>query len=109
GMIGTLIGLVNMLKTLDTPDTIGPSMSTALVTTFYGSILANLFFLPTAEKLKYRSSQEVLYKEIILEGILSIQAGENPRIIEEKLKAFLAPKYKKARDVELSSEGGDEE
>lgn len=107
GMIGTLIGLINMLKTLDKPDTIGPSMSTALVTTFYGTLLANLFFLPTAEKLKYKSDQEILYKEIILEGILSIQAGENPRIIEEKLKAFLSPKHRHARSEAEAFEGGE--
>lgn len=98
GMIGTLIGLINMLKTLDDPSSVGPNMAVALVTTFYGSILANLFFTPTANKLKQRSAQEMLYKEIMLEGILSIQAGENPRIIEEKLKAFLSPQERKALD-----------
>lgn len=108
GMIGTLIGLINMLKTLDKPETIGPSMSIALVTTFYGTLLANLFFLPTAEKLKYKSDREILYKEIILEGILSIQAGENPRIIEEKLKAFLSPKYRGMRNSDDSFLGGEE-
>jgi len=96
GMIGTLIGLINMLRMLDDPSSIGPNMAVALVTTFYGSILANLFFTPTANKLKYRSAQEMLYKEIMLEGILSIQAGENPRIIEEKLKAFLSPQERKS-------------
>jgi chemotaxis protein MotA len=95
-MIGTLIGLINMLKMLDDPSSVGPNMAVALVTTFYGSILANLFFTPTANKLKHRSAQEMLYKEIMLEGILSIQAGENPRIIEEKLKAFLSPQERKA-------------
>jgi len=98
GMIGTLIGLINMLKMLDDPSSIGPNMAVALVTTFYGSILANLVFTPTANKLKQRSAQEMLYKEIMLEGILSIQAGENPRIIEEKLKAFLSPQERKALD-----------
>lgn len=92
GMIGTLIGLINMLRRLDDPSSLGPSMSVALVTTFYGSIMANLFFTPMAVKLKYKSSKEILLKEIMLEGMLSIQAGENPRIIEEKLKAFLPPK-----------------
>lgn len=91
GMIGTLIGLVNMLKNLNDVASLGPSMSVALVTTFYGSMLANLVFLPMANKLKIKSSEEILYKEIIVEGILSIQAGENPRIIEEKLKVFLPP------------------
>lgn len=105
GMIGTLIGLINMLKHLDDPSTLGPSMAVALVTTFYGSVLANLFFNPTAEKLKYKSDQEILYKEILLEGILSIQAGENPRIIEEKLKAFLSPKYRKGGTEQQFDEG----
>ena len=79
-------------------------MAVALVTTFYGSLLANLFFTPMATKLKYRSSQEVLYKEIMLEGMLSIQAGENPRIIEEKLKAFIPPDERKSLN-EKTSEG----
>jgi len=92
GMIGTLIGLINMLRSLNDPSSLGPSMSVALVTTFYGSIIANLFCIPMSRKLKYNSSREMLVKEIMLEGILSIQAGENPRIIEEKLKAFLPPK-----------------
>jgi len=92
GMIGTLIGLINMLKYLSEPDKLGPSMAVALVTTFYGSILANMVFLPMAGKLNNYSQQEVLYKEVLLEGILSIHAGENPRLIEEKLAAFLSPK-----------------
>ncbi|SES67577.1 chemotaxis protein MotA [Natronincola peptidivorans] len=94
GMIGTLIGLINMLRTLDDPSTIGPSMAVALITTFYGSLLANLIFLPMANKLKLKSREEILRKEIMVEGLLSIQAGENPRIIEEKLKAFLPPKVR---------------
>jgi len=95
GMVGTLIGLINMLKKLDDPSAIGPSMAVALVTTFYGSFLANLVFLPLANKLKLRSREEILRKEIMVEGLLSIQAGENPRIIEEKVKAFLPPKLRK--------------
>ncbi|MFP4697254.1 MAG: motility protein A [Eubacteriales bacterium] len=91
GMIGTLIGLINMLKTLDDPSSIGPNMSVALLTTLYGSLLANFFAIPAANKLKVRSLEEVLLKEVMIEGLLSIQAGENPRVIEEKLKAFLAP------------------
>lgn len=89
GMIGTLIGLINMLKNLNDVEAIGPSMAVALVTTFYGVILANMVFIPMAGKLKDRSDNEILYKEIMLEGILSIQAGENPRIIENKLNAFV--------------------
>lgn len=91
GMIGTLVGLINMLQKLDDPDQIGPSMAVALITTLYGTLLANLLAGPTATKLKIRSSEEILLKEVMIEGLLSIQAGENPRIIEEKLKAFLSP------------------
>jgi len=100
GMIGTLIGLVGMLQSLDDPTTIGPKMAVALLTTFYGSLLANLIFIPLAEKLKYKSAQEVLVRTIMLEGLLSIQAGENPRIIEEKLKSFLAPSIRKKIEAE---------
>lgn len=95
GMIGTLIGLINMLRTIDDPSTIGPSMSVALVTTFYGVVLANVVFLPLARKLKARNNEEILAKELIVEGLLSIQAGENPRIIEEKLKTFIPPSMRK--------------
>ncbi len=91
GMIGTLIGLIIMLQQLSDPSSIGPSMGIALITTMYGSLIANLVGNPTAFKLKMRSAKETLVKEVMLEGLLSIQAGENPRIIEEKLKVFLAP------------------
>lgn len=90
GMIGTLIGLINMLANLSDPDSLGPGMSVALVTTFYGSCLANLVFTPLAKKLGIMSDEEYLRKEMALEGILSIQDGENPRIIREKLNAFLS-------------------
>lgn len=91
GMIGTLLGLIIMLDELDDPSTLGPKMAVALVTTFYGSIIANLFATPIANKLKGRSKDEILLKQVMIEGLLSIQAGENPRVIEEKLKAFLSP------------------
>lgn len=107
GMIGTLIGLVNMLKTLDDPSTIGPKMSVALLTTMYGSILANLFATPFAGKLKIRSGEELLLKEVMIEGLLSIQAGENPRVIEEKLKAFLAPALRKSLSIDEGDEDGE--
>lgn len=94
GMIGTLIGLINMLANLDDPSSVGPNMAVAIVTTFYGSFIANVFCIPVVNKLKIRSSEEILMKEVMLEGILSIQAGENPRIIEEKLKAFLSPQLR---------------
>ncbi|MHC1750489.1 MAG: motility protein A [Cellulosilyticaceae bacterium] len=91
GMIGTLIGLIAMLDQLDDPSTLGPKMAVALVTTFYGSVIANLIANPVANKLKVKSSDEILLKQVMIEGLLSIQAGENPRVIEEKLKAFLSP------------------
>ncbi|MGN0437925.1 MAG: motility protein A [Lachnospiraceae bacterium] len=91
GMIGTLIGLVLMLKNLSDPDTIGPNMATALITTFYGSFIANWLSAPIANKLTANNDAETRLKEIMIEGLLSIQAGENPRVIEEKLKSFLAP------------------
>ncbi|SKA82960.1 motility protein A [Desulfobaculum bizertense] len=95
GMIGTVIGLVQMLQTMSDPSTIGPAMAVALLTTFYGAVLANLVFIPMAGKLKTRSKEEVLRKEMILNGILSISKGENPRIIEEKLNSFLPPRERR--------------
>jgi chemotaxis protein MotA len=91
GMIGTLIGLVQMLATLDDPSKIGGGMAVALLTTLYGAIIANLLALPTMGKLKVRTAMELLQKEIIIEGILSIQSGDNPRVVEQKLKAFVSP------------------
>ena len=92
GMIGTLIGLINMLQDMNDPSSIGPAMAVALVTTLYGSILANWICAPVATKLKSKNAEETMMKEIEIEGLLSIQACENPRVIEEKLKSFLAPK-----------------
>jgi len=94
GMIGTLIGLVQMLQTMNDPSSIGPAMAVALLTTFYGAIMANVLFLPMSGKLKLRSQHEVLEKTLIAEGMTSILAGENPRIMEQKLHAFLAPKHR---------------
>ena len=91
GMIGTMIGLILMLRDLNDPDSLGPMMAIALTTTFYGCILANFLFNPIASKLKDISKEEILFRTVMVEGMLSIQAGENPRIIEEKLKSFLAP------------------
>lgn len=101
GMIGTLVGLVNMLNNMSDPSRIGGDMAVALITTLYGSVLANWLCTPVAGKLKAQNAQEMQLKEIMVEGLLSIQAGENPRVIEEKLKSFLAPKDRVA-------EGGDE-
>ncbi|MBC17346.1 Chemotaxis protein PomA [Pseudodesulfovibrio profundus] len=92
GMIGTVVGLVQMLQTMSDPSTIGPAMAVALLTTLYGAILANLVFNPMSGKLKARSKEEILLREMIMEGILSISKGENPRIIEEKLNSYLPPK-----------------
>ena len=91
GMIGTLIGLVAMLKNMDDPSNIGAAMSVALITTFYGAVMANVLFIPIAGKLRARSKEETLVKELILQGILSLCRGDNPRIIEQKLHAFLPP------------------
>ena len=91
GMIGTLIGLVQMLATMEDPSAIGAGMAVALITTLYGAILANVAFLPAAAKLKVRTASELLIKEITIEGILSIQSGDNPRVVEQKLKAFISP------------------
>jgi chemotaxis protein MotA len=91
GMVGTVLSLTLMLITLDDPSTIGPKMAVAIITTFYGSMIANLFIGPIGTKLKQISKEEVLLKTVLIEGMLSIQAGENPRIIEEKLKSFLSP------------------
>ncbi len=96
GMIGTLIGLVQMLQTMSDPSTIGPAMAIALLTTFYGAVIANVVCLPIAGKLKHRSQTEVLRKNLIAEGMESILAGENPRIMEQKLHAFLAPKLRES-------------
>jgi len=96
GMIGTIIGLIQMLSNLQDVSSIGPAMAVALVTTFYGAIMANFIFIPISGKLAIRSGEEVLVRQIMIEGILSIQAGENPRIVEEKLKSFLPPKERAA-------------
>jgi chemotaxis protein MotA len=92
GMIGTLIGLVDMLKKLDDPSKIGAGMAVALITTFYGVIMANLILLPLAGRLDTLSKKELLLKEIIMEGVVSIQKGDAPMITEDKLKSFLQPK-----------------
>ena len=96
GMIGTLIGLVQMLQSMSDPSSIGPAMAVAIITTFYGAVMANMLFLPMSGKLKNRSSEEVMIKEIILNGILSIARGDNPRVIEQKLHSFLPPSLRQS-------------
>jgi chemotaxis protein MotA len=91
GMIGTLIGLVQMLQTMDDPSKVGPAMAIALLTTFYGSIIANIVCLPISGKLRTRSREEVLTKEMAIQGIVSLSNGDNPRILEQKLQAFIPP------------------
>lgn len=91
GMVGTLIGLILMLQNLTDPASVGPGMAMAMVTTFYGSLFANLLFIPMSGKLKMRSEQEVQFKEMLLMGILAVQAEESPRVIENKLLSFLPP------------------
>ncbi|MGI6783807.1 MAG: motility protein A [Aminivibrio sp.] len=107
GMLGTVIGLITMLGNLADPDSLGPGMAVALVTTFYGSMLANAFAIPIGKKLAVRSEEEVLSMELMVEGVLSIQAGENPRIVEEKLKVFLPPRQRLALDEKEAEEKGE--
>ena len=104
GMIGTLIGLILMLQKMSDASAIGPAMSVALVTTFYGSVLANWICTPVSGKLKSYNAEEIMLKEIMIEGLLSIQAGENPRVIEEKLKSFLSPAERMSA---VTEEGGE--
>lgn len=91
GMIGTLIGLIQMLAQLEDPSKLGPGMAVALITTFYGAILANLVLIPIANKLALRHEEEMAAKELMIEAITSIQSGINPRVLEDKLRAFQAP------------------
>ena len=98
GMIGTLIGLVQMLTQLSDPTTLGPSMAVAIITTFYGSMLANMVFNPLSAKLQARSAQEAMNLMIIFEGAKSILENNNPRFVYEKLSSFLPPKERKVND-----------
>ena len=98
GMIGTLVGLVVMLQNMDDPSKIGPGMAIALLTTMYGAIIANAVALPLADRLSQRNSEEVLYKTIIIKGVMAIQSGDNPRIVEQKLRTFLPPGARKEQE-----------
>jgi chemotaxis protein MotA len=104
GMIGTMIGLIIMLQHLDDPSSIGPAMSVSLVTTFYGCVLANFLCIPIADKLQKKNDDEVHIKELIAEAVISIQAGENPKMMEQKLRVFLPPAE---RDAALKKEEQD--
>ncbi len=102
GMIGTLVGLVIMLQNMDDPSKIGPGMAVAILTTMYGAIIANAFALPLSDRLQRRSAEEVLYKTIIIKGVMAIQSGDNPRIVEQKLRTFLPPSARKAEEQEAA-------
>jgi chemotaxis protein MotA len=99
GMIGTLIGLIQMLRSIEDPSSIGPGMAVALITTFYGTLIANLICLPLAGKLENISEHEVMVKELVIEGIRSIQSGDSPRVVDRKLKSFLAPKMRESLET----------
>lgn len=96
GMIGTLVGLVQMLSTMGDPATIGPAMAVALLTTLYGALIANIFMIPIADKLSLRSKEEERNRKLIIEGVLGILKGLNPRVMEEFLETFLPPKERNA-------------
>lgn len=104
GMLGTIIGLVQMLMQMEDPSSIGGPMAVALLTTFYGVLMANLLFIPISGKLKTRSKEEILIKQMVLEGILSIQSGDNHRIVEQKLKAFIAPNARESGEEKTGAE-----
>lgn len=99
GMIGTLIGLVLMLNNLNDPSTLGPNMALALITTLYGSMLANLVFLPLASKLAQKTEREVFVKQVMIEGIIGVQSGQNPKLLEEKLIAFLSSEERREKEL----------
>ncbi|RSL34252.1 flagellar motor protein MotP [Salibacterium salarium] len=94
GMVGTLVGLVLMLQELDDPATLGPNMALALITTLYGTVLANMLFIPMASKLEQKTDDEVFVRQIVIEGVIGVQSGQNPKILQEKLSAFVQEKGK---------------
>jgi len=101
GVIGTVMGLIHMLSTLNEPGKMGPAIASAFIATLYGVSFANLVFLPIGTKLKVRTTEEIIAYDMIIEGILSIQAGDNPRMVEQKMKAFLPPKDRAAVGSEV--------
>lgn len=94
GMVGTLIGLTVMLANLRDPEAIGPSMAVAIITTFYGALLAYLFALPLAEKMAIRNSEEMVLREMMVKGLAAIQSGDSPRVVEQKLRVLLPPRMR---------------
>ena len=105
GIMGTVLGLVKVLSNLSDPSSLGPAIATAFLATFYGISSANVFWLPVGAKLRKKSEEEVLFRQVMLDGILSIQAGDNPRIIQEKLEGFLSPKERAAADAAITAAG----
>ncbi len=106
GMIGTLLGLISMLANMDDPKGLGPAMALALITTLYGSLMANILFVPMADKLKYFHEQEMQLRSLIVNGILSIANGDHPAVVQEKLSSFLKPDARKILDATLKTRGG---
>jgi chemotaxis protein MotA len=105
GLVGTLIGLVQMLQTMDDPSSIGPAMAVALLTTFYGAVLANFIFLPLAGKLRRRSQRELFLRKLIAEGIVAIARGDNPQVVQYRLEAFLPPAWRKKPGSAVAQRG----
>ncbi len=101
GIIGTVMGLIHMLASLNEPGRMGPAIAAAFIATLYGVAFANMVFLPISSKLKSRTSEEIIAYDMMVEGILSIQAGDNPRMVEAKMIAFLPPKLRE----QVGSEG----
>lgn len=101
GMLGTVIGLIGMLGNLEDKSSLGPNMAVALVTTLYGSLLQNWLFVPMSGKLGYQNTQEAKAREMVIEGVLSIQAGDNPRILAQKMLTYLTPKDRKAIEADI--------
>jgi len=108
GIIGTVMGLVNVLSHLDKPEELGKSIATAFIATLYGVLSANVFWLPIGERLKQRNNEEVARRTLAVEGVMAVQAGDNPRVVREKLEAFLpvAMRGEEARPEELAAAGG---
>ena len=106
GLVGTLIGLVQMLQTMDDPASIGPAMAVALLTTFYGAVLANFIFLPLAGKLRRRSQRELFLRRLITEGVVAIARGDNPQVVQYRLESFLPPSWRKGTYITIPAGEG---
>jgi len=104
GMWGTVIGLVGMMRNLDDPSQVGPNMAVALITTLYGSIVANAIAIPSARKLRTYDEEETNAREMIIEGVLSIQAGDNPRILGQKLLAYMSTEDRQSLEHEVKGD-----